>query len=82
MLVLLCCVLFFYFICTGVRIHLEFETAEALAIACIVDFFLDISPSLHYLSFLIFINIQYILSMSQARERKKSQIFRTIFYWA
>lgn len=82
MLVLLCCVLFFYFICTGVRIHLEFETAEALAIACIVDFFLDISPSLHYLSFLILINIQYILSMSQARERKKSQIFRTIFYWA
>ena len=78
-LVLLCCVLFFYFICTGVRIHLEFETAEALAIACIVDFFLDISPSLHYLSFLILINIQYILSMSQARERKKKSNFPYYF---
>lgn len=71
MLVLLCCVLCFYFICTGIRIHPEFETAEALAMACIVKFFfLDISPSLHYLSFLILINIKYILFMSHARKKK------------
>lgn len=43
-LVLLCCVLFFYFLCTGVRIHPEFETAEALAMACIVEFFFGYIP--------------------------------------
>lgn len=65
---------YFCFICTGVQIHPEFETAEALAIACIVEFFLDISPSLHYLSFLILISIQYIPFHPCLRRNKRLSI--------
>jgi hypothetical protein len=43
----------------------------------LLNSFLDISPSLHYLSFLILISIQYIPSMSQARHKAKHSV---LFY--
>lgn len=78
----LLCVLsstFFVLCVLGVRAHLVGVSRRLKhwygVDCCIVEFFLDISPSLYYLTFFIFISIQYILFMYHA---KKSQIFRII----